>query len=104
MSLPDSKLADAQRGVILEKPRANVYTMMLIISFVALVIGSLCLHGEMTAYQYDMKAATAKAGLTAMPAPLAPPVEAAPVDAAAPPVEAAPPGDAAAPAAVAPAE
>ncbi len=43
-----------------EKPRANAYTALLALSFVALVIGSLCLFGEMKAYDLDFKAAAAK--------------------------------------------
>ena len=50
MSLPDSKLADAARGVVVEKPRANIYTVLLVLSFVAIVIGCLCLAGEMAQY------------------------------------------------------
>jgi hypothetical protein len=50
MSLPDSKSADEPRGVVVEKPRANVYTVLLVLSFVAIVIGCLCLMGELAAY------------------------------------------------------
>ena len=48
MSLPDSKVSP--RGVIVDKPRFNIYTMMLVLSFIALLIGCLCLYGEMSAY------------------------------------------------------
>jgi len=52
MSLPDSKLADAAtRGVVVEKPRANIYTVLLVLSFVAIVVGTLCLMGELAQYQ-----------------------------------------------------
>jgi hypothetical protein len=50
MSLPDSKLADAARGVVVEKPKANIYTVLLVLSFAAIVIGCLCLMGEMAQY------------------------------------------------------
>ena len=56
MSLPDSNLADGTRGVIVERPRANVYTVLLAISLVALVIGCLCMYGELTTYGWDVKA------------------------------------------------
>jgi len=59
MSLPDSKSADP-RGVFVEKPRANVYTVLLVLSFIAIVCGCLCLHGIMTTYNYDLKAQGAK--------------------------------------------
>ncbi len=84
MSQPDSKLADDEeevvgeeemlleetseegeeeesspkkkkRAVVLVKPKANVYTMMLVISLVALVIGCLCLWGELQQYGGQMR-------------------------------------------------
>jgi hypothetical protein len=61
MSLPDSNLANPPaRGVFVEKPRANAYTAMLVLSFVALVIGCICLAAEMKSYDWDFKAASAK--------------------------------------------
>ena len=44
-----------------EKPKAGVYTMLLIVSFFALLIGTWCLHKEMEAYDFDFKASRAKA-------------------------------------------
>ena len=44
------------RGVVVEKPKADVYTVMLVLSFVALVIGCLCLYGEMNSYGFNFKA------------------------------------------------
>jgi hypothetical protein len=46
----------AARGVIVEKPKANIYTVLLILSFVAIVIGCICLYAEMAAYNFDFKA------------------------------------------------
>lgn len=40
-----------KRGVVLYKPKANVYTMMMLVSFVALLIGSLCLYAEIGTYK-----------------------------------------------------
>ena len=61
MSLPDSSSAKTPaRGMYVEKPAANIYTALLVLSFVALVIGCLCLAGEMSTYQWDFKAAGAK--------------------------------------------
>jgi len=34
-----------------EKPRANIYTVLLVLSFVAIVVGTLCLMGELAQYQ-----------------------------------------------------
>ena len=44
-----------------EKPKAGVYTMLLIISFFALLTGIWCLHQEMAAYDFDFNASRAKA-------------------------------------------
>ena len=49
---PDS----AARGVIVEKPKANVYTVMLILSLIAILIGCLCLYLEMKEYNFEWKA------------------------------------------------
>ncbi len=43
------------RGVVVEKPRANIYTAMLVLAFVAIVIGCVCLYLEMKAYDFDFK-------------------------------------------------
>jgi hypothetical protein len=59
MSLPDSKSVDP-RGVFVEKPKANVYTVLLVLSFIAIVIGCLCLVGQMSTYGYDIRAQGAK--------------------------------------------
>ena len=44
------------RGVVVEKPKANIYTVLLILSFVAVVIGCICLYAEMSAYEFNFKA------------------------------------------------
>jgi len=44
------------RGVIVEKPKANIYTVMLILALVALLVGCFCLAGEMSAYNWEFKA------------------------------------------------
>jgi len=49
-----------KRGVIVQKPKANVYTVMMIVSLVALTIGSLCLYGEMKQYNMDFRARGAR--------------------------------------------
>jgi hypothetical protein len=46
----------AARGVLVEKPKANIYTVLLILSLVAIVIGSICLYAEMSAYNFEFKA------------------------------------------------
>jgi hypothetical protein len=49
-----------KRGVILTKPKANVYTVMMVVSLVALVIGSLCLYAEVKPYASDIRARSAR--------------------------------------------
>ena len=46
----------AARGVVVEKPKANIYTVLLALSFVAIVIGCLMLYAEMSAYDWNIKA------------------------------------------------
>lgn len=60
MSLPDSRSAEPPRGVVVQKPRSNVYTVLLGIALVALIIGCICLYGELNLYKWDFKAAGAR--------------------------------------------
>ena len=62
MSQPDSSSDDAARGVFVEKPQANVYTAMLVLSFIALVIGCLCLGAEMKQYDWHKTATVGMPG------------------------------------------
>lgn len=48
--------APKQRGVVVEKPKANIYTVMLILALVAILIGCLALYGEMASYNFELKA------------------------------------------------
>ena len=59
MSRLGSKSVDApdtKRGVIVEKPKANIYTVLLVLSFVAILIGCLSLYLEMSAYNFEINA------------------------------------------------
>lgn len=47
--------AAAARSIVIEKPKANIYTALLVLSFVAIVIGCICLYAEMNAYEWKMK-------------------------------------------------
>jgi len=60
MSLPDSSSANVPGGVIVQRPRANVYTVLLAISLVAIVIGCLCMYGELSTYGFDFKATSGR--------------------------------------------
>lgn len=44
------------RGVVVEKPSANIYTALLALSFVAIVVACICLYAEMAAYDMNFKA------------------------------------------------
>jgi hypothetical protein len=51
-----AKAPDAARGVVVEKPGANIYTVLLALSFAAVLIGCIFLSLEMSAYDWDFKA------------------------------------------------
>ena len=54
MSIAELK-ADSPRGVFVQKQRANVYTMMLILSLMFIMVGCLCMFLEMNAFQMKVK-------------------------------------------------
>ena len=45
-----AKKKDAAGGVVVQKPKTNVYTMMLILSFIAIVTACVLLWLEMSSY------------------------------------------------------
>jgi hypothetical protein len=50
-----------KRGLVIrQKPKANVYTMMMILSLIAIGVACFCLNAEMNEYRWDMKAKTVK--------------------------------------------
>jgi hypothetical protein len=53
---PDLVSPQAPRTVVLQKPRANVYTALLALALVAIIIGCACLAAELNAYNWDFKA------------------------------------------------
>lgn len=59
MSLPDS--TDPGRGFVVQKPKANVYTALLGIALLAILMAIMFLCMEMSRYNWDFKAAGAKA-------------------------------------------
>jgi hypothetical protein len=61
------------RGVFVQKQRANVYSMMLILSLMFVMIGCLFLYLEMNSYQMKVKVPPgAKASAVQPPAPPSP--------------------------------
>jgi hypothetical protein len=53
--------ARAAEGIVLEKPRWNIYSTMLLVSLIALLIGCFCLAGELS--QYDWKTTNPKTAI-----------------------------------------
>jgi len=49
--------ADNKPGGPYRKPRADLYTMLLIISLIAILLAILCLYLEMKPYDFQFKAA-----------------------------------------------
>jgi hypothetical protein len=62
-----------QPGVVVQKPKSDVYTTMLFLSLLAILLAILCLYLEMKAYNLDIKADEARLRSAAVPvaAPLA---------------------------------
>lgn len=54
------------QGVVVQKPRSDIYTTMLFLSFIAIVIACLCLWLEMRTYNMDIKASEAQVRTTVM--------------------------------------
>lgn len=52
MSLPESS-SDEPRGVLVRRPPTTIYTVLLFISFMALLIGSLILAWEWSQYGFQ---------------------------------------------------
>lgn len=56
--MSDAELSqpEPQRTVVVQKPRANIYTALLALSLVAIIVGCICLSAELNAYNWDYKA------------------------------------------------
>ncbi|MEM9186814.1 MAG: hypothetical protein AAGB00_09995 [Planctomycetota bacterium] len=50
MSQPSSESGEAPRGVIVQKPKTNIYTIMLIISLLAMIMACIFLWLEIGEY------------------------------------------------------
>ncbi|TWT32331.1 hypothetical protein KOR34_40940 [Posidoniimonas corsicana] len=50
MSQLDSTSANAPRGVLVQKPKTNIYTVMLIIAFLSMLFGCLFLYLELSRF------------------------------------------------------
>lgn len=59
MSLPD--LTDASRGITVHKPKADIYTWLLLVALVAIIIACTFLGIELGRYGGDYRAAGARA-------------------------------------------
>jgi len=52
VSLPDSNSTEKPAGILVPKPRASIYTVLLGISLAAIMLGCLFLALEITEYDY----------------------------------------------------
>lgn len=54
-------LTDANRGIVVQKPKADIYTWLLLIALFAILLAITCLALELKRYDWDFKAAGARA-------------------------------------------
>jgi hypothetical protein len=59
VSLPD--LTDANRGITVQKPKADIYTWLLLVALVAIIIACIFLGMELGRYGGDYRASGARA-------------------------------------------
>ena len=59
MSLPD--LTSPTGGIVVQKPKADVYTWLLLVALIAIIIACTFLGMELKRYDWDIKAAGARA-------------------------------------------
>ena len=64
-----AELKPEGRGVFVQKQRANVYTVLLVIALMEIVVGCLCLYLQMNTYQFKVKV-PADAQVTSVPMPV----------------------------------
>jgi hypothetical protein len=57
MSLSETPTISSAR---VDKQPTNIYTMMLVVSLLAMIVACACLWNEMSLYQFDMSAASFK--------------------------------------------
>ena len=69
MSPPSDNPSNAPRGVFVRKQGMNIYTTLLILSFIAIVIACILLSMEMSRYGWDMKAQDTKLSAAQRPQP-----------------------------------
>lgn len=55
---------DSGRGVYVEKPKTNIYTVLLALALLALIIACIFLLLEMNRYEFDRRAPSASAAGT----------------------------------------
>lgn len=65
-------LGGQAQGVVVLKPKSDVYTVMLVIAFLALTLGIICLVLEMDAYNWEYKGPPAGGGAPGAASWLAP--------------------------------
>jgi hypothetical protein len=61
VSLPD--LTDPNRGLVAHKPKADIYTWLLLVALVAIIMACTFLAMELNRYNWDFKASGARASI-----------------------------------------
>ncbi|MGD0899250.1 MAG: hypothetical protein ABR915_15545 [Thermoguttaceae bacterium] len=54
MSEPNSKPERAQAGPLYRKPRADIFTMLLVLALLAILVGIMALYGIMKEYEFKL--------------------------------------------------
>ena len=60
MSIDNNQTSSARQY---RKPRANLYTVLLLLALIAILLAIWCLYAEMKAYEFEFKGATPAASL-----------------------------------------
>jgi len=65
-----AELKPEGRGVFVQKQRANVYTVLLVVALMEILVGCLCLYLQMNVYQFKVKVPQS-AQMSSVPMPAA---------------------------------
>ena len=65
MSQPASKSASAVGGVLVQKPKSGVYTVLLALSLLAIIVGILFLYARLAKYEFKLKPTSVAARIEA---------------------------------------
>jgi hypothetical protein len=60
LSEPNSKPERAQAGPLYRKPRADIFTMLLVLALLAILVGIMALYGIMKEYEVELEPARSR--------------------------------------------